>query len=39
MLRDHGVLPEAGGYFDQPAWLMDAFSLVAAEVASHGPTK
>lgn len=28
-----GWLPEAGGVNDQPAWLMDAFAILAAEEA------
>lgn len=38
MLREHGVLPEAGGYLDQSAWLMDAFRLVGAAIAESEPT-
>lgn len=38
MLRDHGVLPDAGGYLDQSAWTMDAFRLIAAQVHEHEAT-
>jgi hypothetical protein len=35
MLRDHGVLPDPGGYLDQSHWTMDAFRRISAGFREH----
>jgi len=31
----YSLLPDAGGYLDQGAWLMDAFGVLSAAQAEH----
>lgn len=33
----YSCLPEAGGYNDQPAWLMDAFDVIDAAFDAMRP--